>query len=636
MATIALPRPIPPHRSSSGIVTLPSPVTLDTITSQHSHAHSPQTQPQPQSTPAPVPNKHLPVCPTGPSPGTGQEPHTPPPSPGRENASDDADALAPCPAASLLHPPDKYPCLESGPLSVFQLQPAEVADALDYLARQPLPDPALVFPWLHGLHPNNHIQQAFFVARRKALRKTPCCLRAITVIKADGDLAVSRLKGAIAPAEVLQPGRDGGEFLDPDPKDGFSVRNFQIQPAKLAMTSDIIVYGEDPVLVRKFGWAFASAQSWWRERHEDLGHELPAYNTFTCLASFKVFEQKHADIVAVDSLGRLTGHVVDFVHQERAEMYAMTRASEISHNVWMGPTPEPASDEEQQFDILIECSDLGRLNPAALRAVAEGPDDDVKHPYLDFPSSGSIVPSSWAQAELDGILETCRWLWRLAHGTLPASPSAPEGDLDMTGDDAHVDVVKSVCRPRKIFLHCADGYTESSLLGIAYYSYSTGQPVPAAWLNLHTAMKRNFFAYPTDVTLLTMLAPRLLRESPVCPDDADDLLQDEPRWMASLDGSFPSRVLDYMYLGNLGHANNPDLLRAMGIGQILSVGETAMWRDGELEEWGPQNVKVVHAVQDNGIDPLTDEFEPCLEFIGELHTIRDQPFHRSANGHHPL
>jgi len=82
-----------------------------------------------------------------------------------------------------------------------------------------------------------------------------------------------------------------------------------------------------------------------------------------------------------------------------------------------------------------------------------------------------------------------------------------------------------------------------------------------------------------------------------------------------MDGSLPSRVTSYMYLGNLGHANNPDLLRQMGIRQILSVGETAVWKDGELSRWGKDNVMVVQRVQDNGVDPLTEEFERCLEFI---------------------
>lgn len=87
--------------------------------------------------------------------------------------------------------------------------------------------------------------------------------------------------------------------------------------------------------------------------------------------------------------------------------------------------------------------------------------------------------------------------------------------------------------------------------------------------------------------------------------------------------------LDYMYLGNLGHANNPDLLKALGVTQILSVGETAMWRDGELEAWGVDNVLVIQGVQDNGIDPLTDEFEKCLDFIGmSAHSLgyRDNSF----------
>jgi dual specificity MAP kinase phosphatase len=120
---------------------------------------------------------------------------------------------------------------------------------------------------------------------------------------------------------------------------------------------------------------------------------------------------------------------------------------------------------------------------------------------------------------------------------------------------------------------------------------------------------------------LTAIAPRLLSESPACVgyslEQITDLLRDEPKWLPGLDGSFPSRILDYLYLGNLGHANNPDLLKELGIGQILSVGETASWRDGELEEWGSDNVYVVQGVQDNGIDPLTNEFPGCLEFIGE-------------------
>ncbi|WYZ37413.1 hypothetical protein EsH8_II_000919 [Colletotrichum jinshuiense] len=593
MATIALPRPIPPHRPSSAVGSVPS-LSLESIGAAQ----------------GPVPNKHLPVCPPGPVPA--EEPNTPPPSPPRDDEQ--------IQQSSLLYPPDKFARHDSGPLTVYTISPAHVAAAVDYISRQPLPDPNQVFPWFHGLHPHNHIQQAFFIARHRSLRKTPTCIRGVTLVKADGDLSVARLKGAVAPQEFMHLAA-APEFLDVDPRDGFCVRNFQIQAAKSAMISDIVVYGEDDAAIRKLGLDIAAAQLRWRQRHETQGHPIPEYNTFLCIAPFKDFEDNHHEIVAVDAKGQLTGNVLDFFHQERKEMYDMTKASEISHNVWLGPTPDPSSGEEYQYDVLIECSDVGRLNPSSLRSLAESRVEPAQRPYIDFPSSGSILPPTWSQAEADGILETCKWIYHLAHGTLPATDkfgSDVDGDTEMNeqSEPAAVNL-----RPRKVLIHCADGYTESTMLGIAYFSYSTGRDIADAWLHLHTIKQRNFFAYPTDVALLTCIEARLLHESPLHSGKGlreITALIKEPAWLPGLDGSLPSRVLDYMYLGNLGHANNPDLLRAMGIGQILSVGETSMWREGELEEWGTENVCVVQGVQDNGIDPLTDEFERCLDFIGKL------------------
>jgi dual specificity MAP kinase phosphatase len=448
-------------------------------------------------------------------------------------------------------------------------------------------------------------------------------LRGITIVKAGGDLSCSRLKGAIAPEEFLLQDLAGAVFREVDPKEGFSVRNFQIQAAKSAMVSDIVVYGEDEFEVQRLARDVLAAQQSWRETHVEKGHELLKYNTFVCTSPFEEFEEKYPEIVATDSRGQMTGSVMDFFYQERLEMCTMTKASEIDHNVWLGPTPDSAIDpallgSEEQFDILIECSDLGRLNPLSLQAIAENTADD--HPvYLDFPSSGSIMPPTWSQAEADGILETCKWLYNLSHGILPTSPPVQENDAEGDSPMPFSSPPPTKIRERKILIHCTDGYTESTLLGLAYFTYATGLPVPTAWLDLHVSKGRNFFAYPSDVALLTTIAPRLLSESPVHADkslsDITELAKDEPEWIKNMDGSLPSRITDYMYLGNLGHANNPQLLRQMGIRQILSVGETAIWKDGELSRWGAENVMVVQRVQDNGVDPLTDEFERCLEFI---------------------
>ncbi|KIH95009.1 hypothetical protein SPBR_09233 [Sporothrix brasiliensis 5110] len=520
MATIALTRPMPPHRASSSMPPLSSSINIDVDTLNGQAA-------QPNPLPAgPVPNKHIPVCPPGPPVVST----TPSPSPPPDESSPYRQ--------SLLFPPDHYPRFENDGLAIYDIDPTGVAAAVDYIARQPLPDPSLVFPWFHGLHPVNHMQQAFFFQRRRVMRKTPCCLRGLTIVKADGQLQVARLKGAIAPGEFLQPGT-AAEFLDPDPKEGFSVRNFQIQAAKTAMTSDIIVYGDDSAAVRKLAWRIAAAQKTWRDKHDIEGIALPRYNTFACTGDFSIFEEFYPHIVSADSEGHITGNVIDFFHQERSEMYAMTVASEISHNVWLGPTPEPNSEEETSYDVLIECSDLGHLNPRALRALAETGIPSGKRIHLDFPSSGTILPPTWSQIEADAILESCKWIYHLAHGT--ANPSlfaaltdvsnAPVDDgHDITlADEAEESPAIAATQPKKILIHCADGYTESTSL------------------------------------------------------------QNQPKWFSALDGSFPSRVLDYMYLGNLNHANNPDLLKALGITQILSVGEMAMWRDDDLEAWGEEN-----------------------------------------------
>jgi dual specificity MAP kinase phosphatase len=438
-------------------------------------------------------------------------------------------------------------------------------------------------------------------------------------------LSYSRLKGAIAPGEFLQFGSIT-EFKEIDPREGFSVRNFQIQAAKTAMVSDIIVYGEDEDEVQKLAADIAMAQRAWRDSHKASGHDIPLYNTFVCTSPFKEFETRHPEIVIANSRGELTGNVMDFFHQERIEMATMTKASEIARNVWLGPTPDSSIDPsllpgEEAFDLFIECSDLGRLNSQSLKdAVLEFDKGSEAGAYVEFPSSGSIMPPSWSFSEADEILEICRWIYYLASGVRPTEDV--ESSPGVEGDSPMPDPLPVMNRPRKVLIHCTDGYTESSMLALAYYIYAHGVTVSEAWLQMHVDKRRNFFAYPSDVALLNAIAPSLLAGSPAVPNpstqDIVKRIQDEPAWLSLMDGSLPSRVLDYMYLGNLGHANNPELLRSLGIGQILSVGETATWRDGEAEKWGEDKVCIVQSVQDNGVDPLTGEFERCLAFIGEF------------------
>lgn len=218
---------------------------------------------------SPIPNRHIPVCPTGPIP-TSQ-----PTSVSQANEQ----------PSSLLSPPDEK--MRIGRLSspaVYAIDGAKLAAAIAHQASQPLPDASLMFPWLHGLHRDNHLQLGFFSSRKRHARHTPKCWRGLMVVKLGEDLSRSRIKGAVSAHEVLAP---SSHFLMADPPEGFSVRNFQIQTAKLAAMSDIVIYAEDDDShsgLVELANQFAKAQRLWRTKMDPL-EERPTYNTFILAGS---------------------------------------------------------------------------------------------------------------------------------------------------------------------------------------------------------------------------------------------------------------------------------------------------------------------------------------------------------------
>jgi dual specificity MAP kinase phosphatase len=564
-------------------------------------------------TPTPVPNKHIPYCPAGSPPPTSQT-VTPPNSPPAKSPT--------AHSRSVLHPSSSHIKLLNTP-PVFGIDARTLSSALDQVSKNPIPDPHQVFPWLHGLHAENQIQLAFFVAKKKWLRRTPKCLRAITIVKAGGDLSRSRLKESVAPDEILSlcENTDKG-FLECDPREGFSVRNFHIQAAKIAKVSDIIIYGDDTTdqrIIKSVAERTSVVQRKWRKELEASGQCLEHFNTFVLTTPFEELERDYPELVAVDSAGRSTSQAMDFLQWERQEMCEMSQASEFSRGVYQGPTPDwnsVAEDESgNSFDVFIEASDQAQVPDDGYLASRLQQLDSSNAIHIDFPSSGSILPPSWSTAEVDGLICMCRWIYNLTHPeTAPNRllPKDPDGDIQMT--------TLSPTTPKKVLIHCVDGYTESTLLSVAYYMYAEGVPVHTAWLQLHCDHNRNFFAYPSDVALLTSIQDRILSESPVRKDKITPVPKglsnpSPPAWLNKMDGSLPSRILPYMYLGNLTHANNPELLRGMGIRRILSIGEPVSWDREEKERWGVQNLALVSGVQDNGIDPLTEEFERCLDFI---------------------
>lgn len=227
------------------------------------------------TTPISIPNKH--ISKAGPN---YANPVTPPASP-PSGLSRSPEEVSSC-MNSLLYPAGDYPSICKSP-PVRAIDAAGVAAAMNFSSRQPLPDIENIFPWAHGLHPENTIQLAFFFARKKSMRRAPTCYRGIVVVKV-GDQSHSRLKGAVAPEEILPPGSTTSGFLNLDPRDGFNVRNFHIQVGKFACLSDIIVYGDndaDQQEVLKVAKRISAAQLYYRAQYQGNSmREFPIYSTF--------------------------------------------------------------------------------------------------------------------------------------------------------------------------------------------------------------------------------------------------------------------------------------------------------------------------------------------------------------------
>lgn len=302
-------------------------------------------------------------------------------------------------------------------------------------------------------------------------------------------------------------------------------------------------------------------------------------------------------------------------------MCNMSKASEISKGVWLGLSPDVllSLDEQDelaanQFDLLIEANDLAPIpGPRLLDRINKDLENSVvgEHQILQFPSSGSIVPQLEASRDVEDFINTIRWMYYLVN------PEEDDDDAEFEDLD-DISIEGPTKTSRRILIHCADGYTESSLLAVAYFMFAEGLPLHEAWIRLHCEKGRNFFAYPSDVAFLREIEQRLLEESPAAQQHRLAASLPEPAWLQKMDGSLPSRILPYMYLGNLAHANNPELLRALGIKRVLSIGEPVSWTGQEIDEWGEDNLMFIGQVQDNGIDPLTQEFDNCLSFIGKI------------------
>jgi len=326
------------------------------------------------------------------------------------------------------------------------------------------------------------------------------------------------------------------------------------------------------------------------------------------------------------------------------------------------------------FDVCIEAHDQAtitsslqfHLNQNYLDRIKQRPkngnDSDLAEViHMEVPSTGQSCSGAFSRDKLVRYLvDLCIWVKKIAK---PVDSPGRHG--------------------RKVLLHCHDGYTETSLFALSYTMYDLGCTLPEAYLHLQNERNRSFFVYPADVALLRRVESRIEQE---LTDQRKAQLQrmsvDEPSrnlflrgcvsfgsssvhsskssatppltscgsatprpsrsqhpWFydSRFDGHFPSRILPFVYLGNLNHASNALMLKALGITHVVSMGESALVPPAQTSRFvspftnscqsdvvnslwqecasGQIDVLDMKGVADDGIDSIRPHIERAMAFI---------------------
>ncbi|KAI5956024.1 PPS1 [Candida theae] len=570
-------------------------------------------------------------------------------------------------------------------------------------------------------------------------------------------------------------------FLNLDPDRGISLRNFQIQVAKLSTCSDFVVYGSDSGVLQSIARVLWLAQ---RDEEQSSGITVPERKVYILdehlgnayeqtsttslnapLRSFFHFSKLSSTNLHYQLKDPLLLWDNNFQLREKVETTLMSTATKICQNVYVGnfwdhqimihylqqkksvttsetrksskpvtPYSSPANSIMSQsnckssqdyinllprpksnYKLFLHCHsdasfpDLGELGELLFRYTISSHEsqDTDEHHQLSFPPSGSIGIGDCKRDNLRSIVNTCKLIY------LYSSSMSPRG--------------------LGTLIYCSDGYTESSLLVLCYMMYALNLPLDEVMLQLHCFYERPFYIFNSDVVILRKLEPLLRKYSPLVKqqggvmnwgemeeissaeineillgvpkknsnaklgyifnsdeeeeeeedDDDDSSLsegdssssseegeeedeedeEDEDAemkkfaidWVKEVEGSIPSKILPYLYLGSLKHASCLPLLNKLGIKKVISVGESLPWLNGykfrkyndtivdqdneDIEiinilpkqrhhhrhrhnsklHWNTtiDTIMKVNNLEDDGIDELSQQLPKILDFINE-------------------
>ncbi|OXG71453.1 hypothetical protein C349_07178 [Cryptococcus neoformans var. grubii Br795] len=489
---------------------------------------------------------------------------------------------------------------------------------------------------------------------------------------------------------------------------------------------------------------------------EGLGEPI-RYGVWVIVESFNEIEKHYPELVNIDSKGRdKHPHLqTDLFEREAKESREMTKASEVVEGFWVGNDCDvPGATLEGagsfiRFDLCLKASECSEMpGTSALSSAYRKLLDIDRRRREAGEESQSSSAFNWTASPATHALRNLLSPSSSSVATeVPskrtASPAPSDRQLrakpSLTTDHEYVAldcagssrtitghtrnmvvmtdrVIELVYflrklvegrdngKKRKILVHCQDGYTESSIIVLAYIMSSLSISLPEAFVHLQVNANRSFFLYPADKPLLRKVDARLAADrkakaikllsatnagSASSHTDSDAKLNNpSPRWRPwgmnfgakreqapnrtsatggkesakstaeiaremlaeqenggsvaaqearswfddkRFDG-FPSRILPFLYLGNLEHAGNAAMLHSLGITHVVSVGESLMNMDNAINAYyghksentlaaavraGKLSVLDLTDVRDDGNDPLRPVIARACEWIEE-------------------
>ncbi|RCK65504.1 Dual specificity protein phosphatase PPS1 [Candida viswanathii] len=523
-----------------------------------------------------------------------------------------------------------YPSVTNVPIKSLTID--QLNRIFDWYFNSGLPNTKEMFPWLHGLHKFNFAQKSFFLHQQQQLQRrlgetvttnlsdpmnneifidynlsrpndirflmcvgdgnSPMGLHntvQITEILTKIDVSKSEIKDIIR--KIWSADDDGAVtddtlvdllvsdclklnvlpiFLNLDPERGISLRNFQIQVAKLSTCSDFVIYGTNQDKLESIARIIWLAQRYEHQQRklemQELGVDeenanLPTYSIFILKDDLsKYYEVLESPIStnplkAFANISRIDTTPLNFKSNnqyllndynlplyEKIETIRMSSATKIFQNVWVGNF----WDHQIMLSNIIDKIQV-EADREDLRDNYCSPGNSVvlkEEPILELlpqpKATWKLFVRCHGEATFPDLDDLAHLLFKYTISSHDASddfhhlefpPLGSIGIGDCKGEN--LQLIINTCKLIYLYsslnaisglsslIYCTDGYTELSLLIFCYLMYALDIPLDEAMLALHVTYGRPFYIFNSDVIILRKLEPLLRKFSPKVKQEVD-------------------------------------------------------------------------------------------------------------------